>query len=41
MGGTTAVQVDTIAASERDRAVIIPIILVVIRASSWCCCAAC
>ena len=30
VGGTTAVQVDTIAASERDRAVIIPIILVVI-----------
>ncbi|GHD86762.1 MMPL family transporter [Kocuria marina] len=30
IGGTTAVQVDTIAASERDRALIIPIILVVI-----------
>ncbi|MGX5669626.1 MMPL family transporter [Kocuria rhizophila] len=30
VGGTTAVQVDTIAASERDRALIIPIILVVI-----------
>lgn len=30
VGGTSAVQVDTIAASERDRAVIIPVILVVI-----------
>lgn len=30
IGGTTAVQVDTIAASERDRALIIPIILAVI-----------
>lgn len=30
IGGTTAVQVDTIAASERDRALIIPIILTVI-----------
>ena len=30
IGGTTAVQVDTIAAAERDRALIIPIILVVI-----------
>ncbi|GAA2116541.1 MMPL family transporter [Kocuria atrinae] len=30
IGGTTAVQLDTISAAERDRAVIIPIILVVI-----------
>ena len=30
IGGTTAVQVDTIAASERDRALIIPILLAVI-----------
>lgn len=32
IGGTTAVQVDTIAAAEHDRALIIPIILVVILA---------